>query len=71
MKLASNNDCPIPHSYFIIERWDNQPEPLQTYRKQMYQLAVTALAAGKEIRVVGSSCYLDRYLLADQVMVYE
>ncbi len=37
----------------------------------MYQLAVVALAAGKNIRVVGATCYLKKYLYADQLTVYE
>ena len=65
------SNCATQTSYFIIDRWDNQAEPLQTARKQMYQLAVAALAAGKNIRVVGATCYLNQYLFADQLTVYE
>jgi hypothetical protein len=71
IKISGNNTCANPQAYFIIERWDNQAEPLQTNRKQMYQLALTALATGKNIRVVGATCYLDQYLFAEQVMVDE
>jgi hypothetical protein len=69
--ISGNNTCANPQPYFIIERWDNQAEPLQTYRKQMYQLALMALATGKTIRVAGAACYLDQYLFAEQIRIYE
>lgn len=69
--ISGPSNCATQTSYFIIDRWDNQAEPLQTARKQMYQLAVAALAAGKNIRVVGATCYLNQYLFADQLTVYE
>jgi hypothetical protein len=71
VKTSGNTNCTIPSQWFIIERWDNQAEPLQTYRKQMYQMVMTAFALGKDIRVIGSSCYLNQYLSAEQVNVYE
>jgi hypothetical protein len=70
VQISGPNNCGVPSAYFIIERWDNQAEPLQTYRKQMYQMALTAMAAGKQIRVVGSTCYLGQYLFAEQLMIY-
>lgn len=69
--LSGNNTCPTPHAYFIIQRWDNQNEPLHTRRKLMYQLALTAFAGGNNIRVTGATCYLDRYLFAEQLHIYE
>jgi hypothetical protein len=69
--VSGPNNCGTPSSYFIIERWDNQAEPLQTYRKQMYQMALTAFTSGKRVRVVGSTCYLGQYLFAEQLMIFD
>jgi hypothetical protein len=71
VEISADNDCPNPHAYFIIQRWDNVTEPQTTDRKLMYQLVLTAFAAGKNIRVVGATCYLNQYLFADQVIVSE
>lgn len=71
VQISGPNNCATQSPYFIIERWDNQAEPLQTYRKQMYQMALTAFAAGKRVRVVGSTCYLNTYLFAEQLMVFD
>lgn len=68
VKISGNSTC-APYPYYIIERWDDQPEPLKTYRKQMYQITSLAFAMGKPIRVIGANCYLGNYLFAEQVII--
>jgi hypothetical protein len=69
-KVSGTNTCPIPHPYFIIRRWDDQTEPVKTKRQIMYQMALSAFMAGKKVRAIGTSCYNDRYLYADQIHIY-
>lgn len=72
VQLSGNANCPTTQTpYFIIQRWDDQAEPTKTQRLIMYQMALTAFMSGKTIRVVGATCYLNNYLFADQVMIYE
>jgi hypothetical protein len=67
--ISGNSNCPTPSAYFIIQRWDDQAEPVKTQRQVMYQMALTAFASGKTVRVIGASCYLDKYLFLDQLII--
>lgn len=70
-KISGNSNCTTPTAYFIIQRWDDQAEPLKTQRQVMYQMAMTALASGKRVRVIGATCYLNQYLFLDQIIIYD
>lgn len=70
-EISGNSNCVTPTAYFIIQRWDDQAEPLKTQRQVMYQMAMTALASGKRVRVIGATCYLNQYLFLDQITIYD
>jgi hypothetical protein len=70
-KISGNSDCPTPTPYFIIQRWDDQTEPTKTIRQLTYQMALMAFAAGKSIRAMGSTCYLNQYLFLDQIIILD
>lgn len=70
-EISANSNCTTPTAYFILQRWDDQAEPLKTQRQVMYQMAMTALVAGKRVRVIGANCYLNQYLFADQITIYD
>lgn len=72
LELSGNADCPgAVMPYAIIQGWGDQAEPGLTNRNVMLQLALTAFASGKKIRVYGASCYLNNYLFADSISLLE
>jgi hypothetical protein len=38
--ISAPNNCTNPHSYFIVQRWDDRAEPTKTQRLMVYQIAV-------------------------------
>lgn len=70
--ISSVSNCPDnPQAYFIIPGWTEQTEPGVTYRKTMLAMIMAAHASGKTVSVVGAQCYLNKYLLADEVAINE
>ena len=71
VRTTNNTNCTNPNAWFVLPRWDDQPEPIKTQRLVMYQAIMMAYAMGKTVRVLGASCYLDSYLRAEQIVVSE
>jgi hypothetical protein len=70
--ISGVSNCPDnPQAYFIIPGWLETTEPGLTYRKTMLALILSAHASGKTITVNGAQCYLNRYLLADELVINE
>jgi hypothetical protein len=70
--ISGVSDCPDnPSAYFIIPGWLETTEPGATYRKTMLALILSAHASGKTISANGTQCYLNRYLLADELVINE
>jgi hypothetical protein len=70
--ISGVSNCPDnPQAYFIIPGWLETTEPGVTYRKTMLALILSAHASGKTLSVTGAQCYLNRYLLADELVVNE
>lgn len=72
VSISSLSNCPdYPQAYFIIPNWTETTEPGMTYRKSMLAIVLAAHASGKTVSVSGANCYLNRYLLADEVTINE
>jgi hypothetical protein len=70
--ISSPSNCPdYPQAYFIIPGWTETTEPGVTYRKSMLAIILAAHASGKTVSVTGAQCYLNRYLLADELTINE
>jgi hypothetical protein len=70
--ISGVSNCPDnPQAYFIIPGWTDPAEPGNTYRKTMMTMIIAAHTSGKTVSVSGAQCYLNKYLLADELSINE
>jgi hypothetical protein len=70
--VSGVSNCPEnPTAYFIVPGWTDTTEPGVTYRKTMLALILSAHATGKSVTVNGAQCYVNRYLLAEEISINE